>query len=163
MTVKGGLVFATSAFVLLVAAARAGDEPETTRRTLATPTRETLKAGARCVIEMQEQSDKRGVTKMVYEGVITQINDHEDIGLAVERRDRKIVGKRPLMIGTPVLDRWLGRNVGVGYSTPDAEVGDVAFLPSGEIRSLKIVVEQPTPRTAPAPVDSSMLPVRGRD
>jgi hypothetical protein len=155
------LAFSLAASAAFMHAAWAGNETETPRRVLAAPTRETLKPGARCVIEMQTKADG---TRIVYEGVLTRVEDEgrDGLGLLVERREKRVVSK-PLMKRTPWLERWLGRNVGIGSSTPDAEVGEDAFLPSVEIHSLKLVVERPEAQADVAPADPSVRPARGRD
>lgn len=164
MTFGRGLMFVIAAAAALASPAWARDEPETQRRELAAPTRETLKPGVRCVVEMRTKSDDRAAARMVYEGVLTRVENEgrDGVGLLVERRERKVVGKS-LMKRTPWLDRWLGRNVGVGYSTPDAEVGEDAFLPSAEIHSVKMVVKRPEPRADAAPAAPSVRPARDRE
>ena len=140
-------VLAAAGFAI-AAGARADDEPAPHRRTLTAPTRETLKVGARCVVQMKAIPKGATDSTTVYEGVITRL-DNEGGGLAVERRERRVVKVTRPVKKTPLLDRWLGRNVGVAIYPPDVEVGENALLSHRDVDSLKMVVEQPSDEPKP--------------
>ncbi len=128
------VMLTASACVLLIGIARGEDTPGQGRPITIIAGAETLKAGSRCVVEMNPSTKGRNATVTTHEGVITKATS-EGIGLTVEET-RLTITRQTLLARTPFFDR-LFRNVGIGRPGPDA--GTEVWLPSANIHAVKLL------------------------
>jgi hypothetical protein len=143
MQIKRAMLTA-SACVLFIGIARGEDDPRKGQPITIIAGAETLKAGSRCVVEMNPSTTGRNATVTTYEGEITKATS-EGVGLAVAETRLTVTRQTPLA-RAPFFDR-LFRNVGIGRPGPDA--GTEVWLPSAKIRSVKLTGGKADNQTEP--------------